>query len=245
MLKAGLIPDIYNYCDRWCEKCRFCNSCLSYRLEKKAEETGEELPLEQILQDPLPLWEQIRRYLCSGEAGGTFQKLFPDPLGEEEDEEEREEEEPDTEYSIGMLDILRISLVYEAWAEHSLEEAYSALDDLSESERKKADAVTVATEVVDWQLDVINPKLRRAIYDHHHNQKGETAGNLGLDGNGSAKVALLSIEQSEQAWQALKELLPILAREARHLLLILSELRGEILKQFPAAMSFKRPGFDD
>ncbi|MDR1756396.1 MAG: hypothetical protein LBR65_05470 [Culturomica sp.] len=244
LLKAGFIPEIYNYCDRWCEKCGFGASCLSYRLEQKAEETEDELPLEQILQNPLPLWDQIRNYLRSGEGGDEFREEYSEALWEEESEE-GEGEEPDTEYSAGMLDMLRVSLVYEAWAEHTLEETYSALDDLTESEREKADAVTAATEVIDWQLDVINPKLRRAIYDYYRREERSTNGNLWLDYNGSAKVALLSMEQSEQAWRQLRELLPVLEREGAHLLVILSELREDILKQFPAAAEFKRPGFDD
>ncbi len=32
-----LIPGIYNYCDRWCERCRFTDRCLQYLEDQEAE----------------------------------------------------------------------------------------------------------------------------------------------------------------------------------------------------------------
>lgn len=29
-MKPKLIPGIYNYCDRWCERCTFTSRCQSY-----------------------------------------------------------------------------------------------------------------------------------------------------------------------------------------------------------------------
>jgi hypothetical protein len=41
------IEGIYNYCDNWCERCRFTSRCLSYastaELLKEADETGDDL----------------------------------------------------------------------------------------------------------------------------------------------------------------------------------------------------------
>lgn len=31
----NFISGIYNYCDRWCERCQFTSRCLLYALEKK------------------------------------------------------------------------------------------------------------------------------------------------------------------------------------------------------------------
>lgn len=28
------IPGIYNYCDRWCERCPLSNRCLTYAINK-------------------------------------------------------------------------------------------------------------------------------------------------------------------------------------------------------------------
>ena len=35
------IPGIYNYCDRWCERCPLSSRCLSYALEREGEDDAE------------------------------------------------------------------------------------------------------------------------------------------------------------------------------------------------------------
>jgi hypothetical protein len=64
-----------------------------------------------------------------------------------------------------------------------------------------------------------------------------------LHWNGSAKVALLSIERSERAWRVVAastgdEGATVLAGS-------LERLRQEVSREFPRAMEFRRPGFDD
>ena len=38
LLEAGFVPGIYNFCDRWCEKCALKLKCMSYVVGKKMEE---------------------------------------------------------------------------------------------------------------------------------------------------------------------------------------------------------------
>ena len=38
--EIGFIPGIYNYCDRWCEKCDQQLHCMSYVMGKRLEEKG-------------------------------------------------------------------------------------------------------------------------------------------------------------------------------------------------------------
>lgn len=58
--------------------------------------------------------------------------------------------------------------------------------------------------------------------------------------NGSAKVALLSIERSHTAWRTVAALT---ADEAARVLGDnLAQLRVDLLKEFPRAMKFRRPG---
>ena len=64
------------------------------------------------------------------------------------------------------------------------------------------------------------------------------------DANGSAKVALLSIDRSIAAWTRLRPHLPDRADDILDLLVMLTRLRRDIESQFPQARDFKRPGFD-
>ena len=63
------------------------------------------------------------------------------------------------------------------------------------------------------------------------------------DWNGSAKVALISIERSESAWRVVAS---AMGDEAASVLAdSLGALRSAMDKEFPRAMEFRRPGFDD
>ena len=64
------------------------------------------------------------------------------------------------------------------------------------------------------------------------------------DYNGSAKVALLAVEISQNAWMVLRERLSNFESNISHLIVILEQLGLEIDHFFPKARYFKRPGFD-
>jgi hypothetical protein len=63
------------------------------------------------------------------------------------------------------------------------------------------------------------------------------------DWNGSAKVALISLERSEAAWRVIAEVSR--DRQAATVFAIASVLRGRVAGEFPDAMAFVRPGFDE
>ena len=63
------------------------------------------------------------------------------------------------------------------------------------------------------------------------------------DWNGSAKVALISIRRSIDAWEGLADQLA--DDEAGVIATELRELEREVLKAFPDVWKFRRPGFDD
>ena len=65
------------------------------------------------------------------------------------------------------------------------------------------------------------------------------------DANGSAKVALLLIEESRQAWRALMQPGVAAADGAPpRFVALLDGLEAELHRRFPRAFEFVRPGFD-
>jgi len=54
------IPGIYNYCDRWCERCPFTSRCLNCTLVK--EQFGD---LEEIDEFNEAFWEKFSKMLHS------------------------------------------------------------------------------------------------------------------------------------------------------------------------------------
>jgi hypothetical protein len=106
-------------------------------------------------------------------------------------------------------------------------------------------AVRDAIETIGRDCFLIHVKIMRAL-----NGRDESRGGRGFekravqsDWNGSAKVALMSIQRSEPAWRIVAastkdEAATVLAGSLAH-------LHQEMNREFPRAMAFRRPGFDD
>ena len=58
---------------------------------------------------------------------------------------------------------------------------------------------------VNWYLDLIHSKIRRALYGYYIYSDKINATQEEDDYNGSAKVALLAVEISQNAWMVLRE----------------------------------------
>jgi len=108
----------------------------------------------------------------------------------------------------------------------------------------KCAASSSALAVVQWDLSLIPAKISRALdgRDEYPDGAPFEAGAVQSDWNGSAKVALISIERSEQAW---RDGAAELRDEAATVLAdTLAGLRRMMRAEFPRAMEFRRPGFD-
>ena len=101
-----------------------------------------------------------------------------------------------------------------------------------------------ALAVVQWDLFLIHVKISRALdgRDEYPNGAPFEPDAVQSDWNGSAKVALISIERSERAWRELAGERP--GDAATVLADTLARLRQMMSDEFPRAMAFRRPGFD-
>jgi hypothetical protein len=92
----------------------------------------------------------------------------------------------------------------------------------------------------------IGAKLHRAVDGRDRWRSGEEDGDTALvqtDWNGSAKVALISIERSRTAWQTIADAANDAAAHA--IAERLERLQQMTAQEFPRAMEFLRPGFDE
>lgn len=135
-------------------------------------------------------------------------------------------------------DLLRICSIYEYWADKCLEQLYEIIND-----KEKNELLEEALEVVGWYPDLIQAKIRRALYGYHYHtaNKSKTT----EDYNGSAKVALIGVERSIENWKIIQPLCPAYQKEISHLLVVLEQLRSDADEYFPKARTFVRPGFDN
>src|SRR5947199_264369 len=134
--------------------------------------------------------------------------------------------------------------------------SYRWLDHHSRRLRASGDAVLVeALDVVSHDCAFVAAKLHRALDGrdrHTHDRRGQVSESgaetcprdaVQNDWNGSAKVALISLERSDIAWRTIAQatsdpVAAMLADAAR-------DLHRLTLEEFPCATSFVRPGFDE
>jgi hypothetical protein len=104
-----------------------------------------------------------------------------------------------------------------------------------------------ALDVIAWDHILIAAKLHRALHGRDEYQSCDPLADdddpVQNDWNGSAKVALISIERSEAAWRVIGSCTPgeTPAMMTDHL----AQLLAEIEREFPDARRFVRPGFDE
>jgi hypothetical protein len=251
------IPGIYNYCDRWCERCPFSNRCLNYAMELE-EPNGDDpanrnltnekfwIKLDQTLHNTI---EMIR-----ADARERGINVDDPTLRDEVREEEREERR----LAAMNRPLIRTAMAYikatDKWFEQARPAFHAKGVELQTIARldmgdpgSEAAALREFVEVIRWYQHFIYVKLSRAI-GSRSNEQLETDEELKAfpkDSDGSAKIALIGIDRSIAAWSGLRTALG--PDEADHILDLLAQLaaiRRETEKLFPCADSFVRPGFD-
>lgn len=106
---------------------------------------------------------------------------------------------------------------------------------------RAAEALAVAR----WDQYLISAKLKRALrgLDEYLHGESDWEDPIQNDWNGSAKLTLICIARSIDAWETLGEELG--DPEARAVAAQLRGLEQEVKRAFPDAARFIRPGFDE
>ncbi len=245
------IPGIYNYCDRWCERCAFTARCLNHAM-------GQEMEAEASRSrdsENEAFWDELQE---------TFESTMEeteDPAEDVDfdiDEEELQEsirEQDEIHEAAQAQPCSRIALRYIEAVDQWLQSNTGLFDDEGNllefavpSDSPGAEPVNAAAglrdclEVIRWYQRQIYLKLCRAATGMI---RGEIEGNEynPQDANGSAKVALLGIERSLAAWATVHSRFP----DHEDIVLALGTLK-RLLRQveasFPDARAFRRPGLD-
>lgn len=231
-MNTDRIDFISAYCDGWCERCAYTSRCSVFAMTIATAMCGDEAAgLELAIGRPQPVEPQPRDEAWEAE----LEEFVPSPI---EIAETMRREKARGER------IEETALMKEAWRLRELAHPWvsTRVDDL----RATADPVLAeALEIAVRDLHLVGGKLYRALSGRQRHAD-EGAGDdhpVQNDWNGSAKVALICLERSEAAWsligQATREDVP--ARIAE----LVASLRRLVEDDFPHAMSFIRPGFDE
>ena len=246
------IPGIYNYCDRWCERCPFTARCLNYEM---SEEKFGDLPNGDLSNEAF--WQKLSETL---QETMTMVKEMAEERGidldsidtADDDEFEDPFEEAPVVHMISHMANSYIDIV-EDWFnenvyifEDDAKQLVSAYDDESSDLQDQDDTITLidSVEVIRWYQHQIYVKMRRALHSAG-DEEFEILNGFPKDSDGSAKVALIGMDRSISAWGKMTTYFPHLEENILSVIAVLERLRRRVENEFPAARAFVRPGFDE
>ncbi len=254
-MSTDFIPGIYNFCDRWCERCSFTARCLVFAREKKyfGDEKEHDLKSEAF-------WKTMQGIFSDTKA--LIQRAAEEH-GIDLNDVDREEVDRTMKAMarVGrqarrhplVVRATRYADLVNKWFEQHASSFQQKHDDLVSLELMQldghdpqAEAVSLADacDVIRWYQHQIAVKFSRALSSDGRRELLDDEP-MRIDSLGSAKVALLGIDRSLAAWAILRQAFPEHADEILDILVDLDRLRraGEI--RFPDARAFIRPGLDE
>ncbi len=249
------IPGIYNYCDRWCERCPFTARCMNYALgEEQYSEPDARDIYNQVFWQRLTEAFQVTRDLLEDaleEHGIDIHELDLDTVEQEEKLKHETADKHECSQAARTYDEI-VSDWFES-AEDLIKAKREEIQEDMPSEFSDDDMIGDVTgfedalEIVCWYQKQIYVKMMRAITGKidENAMLPDKEDDWPKDYDGSAKVALIGVGRSIAAWLALRNHLPEYKDDIIDFLVHLDRLRKKIEISFPDAKTFVRPGFDE
>ncbi len=247
-----MISGIHNYCNKWCERCKFTKRCAVGVMEAEDRRAPKSLDpnnpeffkkLHGIFADTFELIREMAK-----ENGVDVDAPIP-----EEYWIQKEQRDKDTREHICAKASKKYMEMVRKWLDESSKDFESKTAELIKKAtlklpgtvpEKEALEIKDAVAVIIWYHTVIHVKLMRALHQIFEDEL-EILEDFPKDYDGSAKIALVSIEESLKAWEMLLKHFGSREDEILKMLTHLQKLLRRTELEFPNARSFKRPGFDD
>ena len=227
------ISGIFNYCDRWCERCQFTSRCLNYKIGKE-----NYIDLEKHDISTAEFWE-------------GFANLMKDALEMIKDKAEEmgvvldsieTEKSAENVFRLASEMANKYITLVDDWFDstkyvYENSDIYQKLTDSEEAVVKFDDIA----QIIRWYQMQIYVKLQRAL----DGEETDFSEDFPKDSDGSAKIALIGIDRSIGAWTKMLEFFPDRKRKLMEIIAFLKRLCNIVEKRFPKAREFVRPGFDE
>ncbi len=245
------IPGIYNYCDRWCERCPFTSHCMNFAL---SEEQFSDPEARDINNDVF--WAKLSEAF---QVTLEMVKESAEELGidlESIDYETISQEDKIADDTAENHECARAAKAYgkmvSNWFNSSKDLFEEKADELSQEvqlelpdSNPRAEFLDLkdSVDIIRWYQHLIYVKLIRAIRGTLR-EALQSLDEVPEDSNGSAKVALISIDRSIAAWGQMRNHFPERDDDILDILVHLDRLRRKTETVFPDARAFIRPGLD-
>jgi hypothetical protein len=232
------IPGIYNYCDRWCERCQMTSRCLNFSMsdEESSDPETRDIRNEKFWNK---LSETFRETMELLRESAKEWGIDLDTLDYQEDEEDRKTKDAAVKNHL----LSRAGRKYSELVEDWFKEKETLFFEAVSAARDGVD-LDEAVEVIRWYQYFICAKVMRAVRGLTEDEEKEDD-EFPKDSDGSAKIALIAIDRSIGAWAAVRHYLMGDAKGVIDLIAFLDSLREAVEKAFPRARAFIRPGFDE
>ena len=246
------IPGIYNYCDRWCERCPYTSRCMNYALSEDEFDSPESKDItNQAFWDKLhgifqATLEMVKE--TAEEMGIDLNAIDPEEYAEQEEMVHKmAKDQPYTKAALAYVNMVNKWFdsnkdLFEKKSEELLALAHAEIPDTAPD--KDALKIQDYLEIIRWYQHQIYVKLCRASSGMIRGEL-ENGDYFPEDANGSAKVAIIGIERSIAAWGGLLGQFPEQENSILDVLVALKKLFRQVDAAFPDARAFIRPGFDE
>jgi hypothetical protein len=236
--KERFITGIYNYCDRWCERCPQTSRCLNFSIseEKFRDPETHDIQneafwrkLSEVFGETLELLEETAK-----KRGIDLKTLDLEKAGEGIASEK--------EAAVNHV-VYRAAESYSRIVDDWFKENGALFSFGTMAVAGAEMAIEEALEVIRWYQYFIAAKVMRAIRGRAENG-GEEGHEFPRDADGSAKVALVAIDRSIGAWGVIPQYNRLYAEGVFEIVSLLKLLGQAVEETFPDARSFIRPGLD-
>jgi len=223
----SFIPEIHNYCDRWCERCPFTARCRVFAMEQESPDDAADI--ETVVQKLTDIFAEAKQMLIekADELG-----IDPFAMSDEEFAEIRRREKQ-------FVDSDELSQL----ADRYWRSAKEILDgDLPGDDEFYRDILSV----LEWYLFFIPVKVKCGLHgllDHDGFEDPTQLTDSQSYANGTVKIGLIAIERSLLAWNQLAETGH--ADGVDSVMELLEKIMVQLEERFPLARDFIRPGFDE
>lgn len=213
-----LIAGVYNTCDHWCAYCPLTERCLLYRCEPRASGASLEQDVSEHVSEAMVLLRVLGEPEPSS-VGDTACLVRP---------------------ALSDIDVTQDPLACLANEYGRRAADYLRAHRGFPFETTRRETGPTPFDILVWHHTLIPSKIARALFSAALGAEDDRAPSS--DALASAKVALIGMDRSLDALTVL----PLDGDDPRlpHLRALLTRLRRDMERRFPAARSFVRPGFD-
>jgi hypothetical protein len=254
MRNNNKIDGIFNYCDRWCERCAFVQRCSVGIQDSELSDEEQDMNNEVF-------WKKIGESFAQAM---TLLRTDAEKKGinlemSEEETKEYEQNEKKIKKAIKSNDLMKMSEGYAKDTNIWMKSMTPFLEDkrdefiqffemgaYSEQEvMEKAGKIKEGLDVIMWYFFFIPAKMNRALRGKIEDDGWELENGYQRDFDGSAKIAMIAAERSLGAWAQLTESLPDKLDDMLPMMANLQKIIRLAEQEFPEARKFVRPGFDE